>query len=164
MAAPARKPLADRGEALQHHIGNVAVLREIGAALLGDGVALLGAIALGGDVACLLEEGQRGIDHAWARAVPAARLLFDQLDQLIAVSRLLGDQGKREQLEVALREHAADAEPVAAAARPRTPTRTSPSVPAKSACGPSATAIIALMFKTIHFCLLYDKCYIERYS
>ncbi|WP_254063467.1 hypothetical protein [Rhodanobacter sp. L36] len=41
--------------------------------------------------------------------------VFDDLDQLIAVTRLLLDQRKQQQLEIAVAEHAATATPAAAA-------------------------------------------------
>src|SRR5262249_36603892 len=47
--------------------------------------------------------------------VPAFGLVLQHLDDLIAVSRLLGDQRKREQAKVALRQHAAGAHHVVAA-------------------------------------------------
>ena len=84
-------------------------------ALVGDGVELLGALGLGGDVADLFEVGQRRIDHAGARRIPTGGLLLKHLDDLVAVARLLGDQRQRQQAHVALRQHLAGADEVAAA-------------------------------------------------
>src|SRR5262245_5897827 len=112
----ARRALADRGQALEHGIDEIAVLVEVGTALAGDGVELLRALDFGGDIARLLEIGQRGIDDAGARRVPARRLLLQHLDDLVAVARLLRDQRERDQPQVALRQHAPGAHHVAAAA------------------------------------------------
>ena len=73
-AAHARPPLADEGKPLEHGVDEVAVLLEMGAALVGDGVALLGAFDLSGDVARILEIGQRRINDAGARRIPAGGL------------------------------------------------------------------------------------------
>src|SRR5262249_17985716 len=76
-AAHARNALADEGKPLEHRVDEVAVLVEMGAALLGDGVELLGALGLGGDVTGLFEIGQRRINDAGARRVPARGLVFE---------------------------------------------------------------------------------------
>src|SRR5262249_38753677 len=72
---------------------------EVSRALRGYCVELLAAVAgCDGGMAELLEHGERGIDHAGARAVRAAELVFDCLDELVAVPRLLRDQLQDEQL------------------------------------------------------------------
>ena len=72
----------------------------------------------GGDQAHVLEQGQGRIDDAGAGAIGPAETLLDGLDQLVAVTRLLGDQAEQNPAQVALlKEPAAPAErPVAAAA------------------------------------------------
>src|SRR5262249_47001714 len=96
-------------------VDEVAVVGEMGAALVGDGVELLGALGLAGHVAGLLEIGERGIDDAGTGRIPAGGLVLQNLDDLVAVARLLGDQGEREQPQVALRQHAAGPHHVAPA-------------------------------------------------
>src|SRR3984893_16452739 len=141
-AAHARTPLADEGKPLEHRVDEVAVLLEMGAALLGDGVALLGALDLGGEVARLLEIGQRRIDDARARRVPAGGLVFEHLDDLVAVARLLGDQRERDQAQVALRQHAPGAHHIAAAVTSG-PAMTGAEMPAPTATAapPSTTTM-----------------------
>src|SRR5262249_61198124 len=112
-AAHARAGLADEGKPLEHGVDEVAVLLEMGAALVGDGVALLGALDLGGDVAGLFEIRQRRINDAGARRVPAGGLVFEHLDDLVAVARLLGHQRERDPAQVAPCPHAPGTPPVA---------------------------------------------------
>src|SRR5262249_53502328 len=113
--AHARDLLADRGEPREHGVDESAVLHEMGAAFLGDSVELLGALALGGDMARFLEIGVGGIEDAGARRMPARGLVLEHLDDLVAVARLLGDQRERDQPQVALGQHAAGAHHVVAA-------------------------------------------------
>src|SRR5262245_45720548 len=113
-AAHARNALADEGKPLEHRVDEVAVLVEMSAAFVGDGVELLGTLGLSGDVTRLLEIGQRRINDAGARRIPAGGLVFEHLDDLVAVARLLGDQRERDQAQVALRQHAPGAHPIAA--------------------------------------------------
>src|SRR3569833_3515000 len=77
------------------------------AAFLGDGVELLGALELRGEVTDLFEIGQRRIDDARARRVPVGGLFLERFDDVVAVARLLVDQCQRDQAQVALRQHAA---------------------------------------------------------
>src|SRR5262249_36566798 len=114
-AADALRPLADGGEALEHGVDDVAVLVEMGAALGGGGGELLGALGLRGDVDGLFQIGHARIDHARARRIPARGLVLEQLDDLVAVPRLLGDQRQRDQPQVALRQHPPGAQHVAVA-------------------------------------------------
>src|ERR1700730_7965132 len=140
--ADARALLADEGKPLEHRVDEVAVLLEMGAALLGDGVALLGALDLGGEVARLLEISQRRIDDARARRVPAGGPVFQHLDDLVAVARLLGDQRERDQAQVALRQHAPGAHHIAAAVTSG-PAMTGAEMPAPTATAapPSTTTM-----------------------
>src|SRR5262249_33919726 len=151
-AAPARELFADRFEPFEHHVGDVAVFLEISAAFFGDGVALLRALGVGGDVASLFEEGQRRINGACAWAVSAACLLLHDLDQLVAVARLLGDQREREQLQVALGEHTAEAGPAAPAAlRSGTPSGSSAETAKAPLPGPYPTAAPFMMSHAMPF-------------
>jgi hypothetical protein len=61
------------------------------------------------------------------------------------VARLLGDQRKREQLEVSLGEHTADAKPIPAAASAPTEAGAFARVTAKSPRGPHTSARAAVM-------------------
>ncbi len=83
------------------------------------------ARALGGvgpDVAELLEQGQRRVDHPGARAVEPAEFLLDRLDQLVAMTRLLGDQAEQHIAQIAVVEEAP--EPAAAASAMAVPGET----------------------------------------
>src|SRR5215831_2087502 len=159
-AAHARNPLADEGQPLEHRVDEVAVLVEMGAALVGDGVALLGALDLGGDVAGLFEIGQRRIDDAGARRVPAGGLVFEHLDDLVAVARLLGDQRKRDQAQVALRQHAPGAHHIAAAVT------SAPAVAGAELPAPTAAAapLPTAMSHAEHVGFLGCLRYIARYT
>ena len=68
LGAPAHPghALAHGAEPFQHGVDEVAVLLEMRAPLGGDGVEPLGALGLGGEVAHLLEIGERRIDDARA--------------------------------------------------------------------------------------------------
>src|SRR5262249_30128481 len=113
--AHARHSLADQGKPLEHRVDEVAVLVEMGAAFVGDGVELLGALGLGGDVTGLFEIGQRRVNDAGAPRVTTGRPGFRERDDLVAVARLLGDQRERDQAQIALRQHAPGAHHIAAA-------------------------------------------------
>src|SRR5262245_55941119 len=161
----ARRALADRGQALEHGIDEIAVLVEVGTALRGDGVELLRALDFGGDVARLLEIGEGGIDDARARRVPARRILLQHLDDLVAVARLLQDERERDPPQVALRQHAPGAHHVATAEA------VAPSAPAMAGMPAPAAARrpLTLEWRTTgmshaeHVGLLCLKRYIVRY-
>ena len=102
---------------LEHDVDQLTIGLQIGAAFVGDGVELFRAFGCSGDVARFLQIGQRRIDDAGARRVPVRRFLFEQLDDLIAVARRLGDQRQREKAKVALRQHPPRAHEVFAACR-----------------------------------------------
>src|SRR5262245_32341871 len=125
--------LADGSETLEHRIDEVAIGVEIGAAFVGDGVELLGALGLRGDVACLFEISQRRVNYAGARRIPAGGLLFEHLDDLVAVARLLGDQRECDQAQVALRQHAPGAHhlaiPTMTSAAPAVAVTSTPATP-----------------------------------
>src|SRR5262249_5441268 len=114
-ATHARDALADEGKPLEHRVDEVAVFVEMGAALVGDGVELLGALGLGGDVTGLFEIGQRRINDARAPRVTAPRISLQQLDDLVAAARLPGDQRGPDQRQAAFRHHAPGAHHVPAA-------------------------------------------------
>src|SRR5690606_13673726 len=61
---------------------------------------------LGADQVLFLEHGQRRIDGARTRRVGAGKALFHRADQVVAVPRLLADEGEQKQPEVAMAEHA----------------------------------------------------------
>ncbi|MNL26085.1 hypothetical protein D3C87_1475950 [compost metagenome] len=96
-----------------HVLEPLAVLGQVGAARIGQFVALL--VAFGDDrgVAEVLEEGQRGIDHARARLVEAAGAGLQRLDQFVAVRRLFLEQRQQQQLQVFRAELAAPAPAIA---------------------------------------------------
>src|SRR6185503_5673972 len=109
----------------------LAVVVEVGPALVGDGVEPLVGLGGRGHEVGFLEVGQGGVDDAGARRIEAAGPLLQRLDEVVAVARLLLDQIERDEAQIARGEHAADAEivaeaapvaPAAAAAAPATPT------------------------------------------
>src|SRR5688572_5553304 len=67
-------------------------------------VALLGLRAR---VAEILQQRQRGIHRAGARAVGAGEAVLQLLDDLVAVTRLLGQEAEDDVLQVAMAEHPA---------------------------------------------------------
>ena len=96
-AAPAIYALAQRAQPLKHNVDQFAIAFQVSATFVGDGVELLRAFRRSGDVTGFLEKGQRRIDDAGARRIPLGGLFLDQLDDLIAVARLLFDQCERDQ-------------------------------------------------------------------
>src|SRR5262249_28279192 len=128
----------------------VAVRLEVCAALLGDGVEPLRAFGLRGDVADLFQVGQRRIDDAGARAVPVRGLFLEQLDDFVAVPRLLGDECERDELQVALGEHPPAphrlAPAHAVAAPPARPAEETPPAPA-----PGAAAFVGFVSHSVHW-------------
>src|SRR5258708_20503916 len=62
-----------------------------------------------------LQVGQRGVNDAGAWAVPVAGFLLKQLDDFVAVARLLGDQRQRDEAKIALRQDAFGAQNVVGA-------------------------------------------------
>jgi len=142
MLADACRFLADGGEALEHRIDEVAVLFEMRAARVGDGAELFCTLGLRRDVARLFQIGECRIDDARARRIPARGALFEQLDDLVAVAWLLGDQRERDQAEVALRQHAPGTHHVAAAMSPAEPA-TEVTAPAPSSGCPVALAAMS---------------------
>src|SRR5262249_23140064 len=159
-AAHARNPLADEGQPLEHRVDEVAVLVEMSAAFVGDGVELLGALGLGGDVTSLFQIGQRRINDAGARRVPAGGLVFEHLDDLVTVARLLGDQRKRDQAQIALRQHAPGAHHIAAAVT-STPAVAGAKLPAPAA---AAAPSPPTMSHAEHVGLRCQLRYIVRYT
>ena len=138
----------DGGEAFHHRIDESLVLFEVGAAFVGDRVELLCAIRLRGDVAGLFEEGQRRIDHAGAWRIPARGFLLQHLDDLVAVARLLRDQGERDQANVALRQHAAGAAHVVAVAAAARTSKTPAAKAASAGMAAKAASAGAVFFVT----------------
>src|SRR5262249_40101805 len=61
---------------------------------------------LGAHIPKLLKQGQGRVNYAGARAVRATELLFDRLDQLVAVARLFGNQMQQHVTQIAVVEEA----------------------------------------------------------
>ena len=93
---PAADAFAERSQTVEDDIGEIAVLLEIGAAVVGDRVKPRG---VGGrsQIARFRKIGQRRIDDAGSWRVPVGRLLLDQLDDFVAVTGRLGDERERNQ-------------------------------------------------------------------
>ena len=84
---------------------------------VGEGVDLAAGLRGGGlDQALVLEQLQGGVDRAGARRPLAAAALRDHLDDLVAVHRLLGEQGEDRGAHVAAARAPARAEAGAAGA------------------------------------------------
>ena len=94
----ARSPMAARRSSTASARSRFSL--EMGAPFIGDRVELLGAVGLRRQVADVLQIGQRRVDDARARAVPAGGLLLDHHDDLVAVPRLLRDQGEDDEAQV----------------------------------------------------------------
>src|ERR1700680_1519695 len=91
---------ADVFELAEHRIGSLLVVPEVCAPRVGDAVELLRAFGGDARVTHLLEPGERRVDHAGARAVEAARALFERLDELVAMTRPSGQQSQQHQLQI----------------------------------------------------------------
>src|SRR5882672_6992285 len=119
-APPAVHAFAQRGQAVEHSVDNVAIGFKPGAAFVGNSIKLLAAFGRSGDVPSLLQVGQRWVDDAAAWTVPVAGFLLKQFDDFVAVARLLGDQRQRDEAKVALCQYALGAQNVVGAhsARP----------------------------------------------
>ncbi|SBV36867.1 hypothetical protein STPYR_11797 [uncultured Stenotrophomonas sp.] len=102
-------------------IDHFAVGVDLFAAGVGDRIALAAAVVFGGDQAHVLQQCQRRVDHAGAGCIGAVEQLADQLDQLVAVARLLFDQCQQQQAQVAAAQWPARAAIAAAAPASATP-------------------------------------------
>src|SRR5215469_11544606 len=93
---PAVDTFAERSQAGEDGLGGIAVLLEIGAAVIGDCVKPW-RLGSRGRIARFRKTGQRRIDDARSRRVPIRRLLLDQLDDLVAATGRLGDERECDQ-------------------------------------------------------------------
>ena len=93
---PAADAFAERSQAVEDDIGEIAVLLEIGAAVVGDREKPRG-VGGRGQIARFLKIGQRRIEDAGSWRVPVGRLRLDQLDDLVAATGRLGDERERNQ-------------------------------------------------------------------
>src|SRR5690606_19236202 len=94
-------------------LDGLAVVGEVAPSVIGDGIELLVAVRLRGDVARLFKPGQRRIDDSRAGRIEALRLLIDGLDDVVAVTGLLLDEVERDEAQVAAGEHPTDTEAAA---------------------------------------------------
>ena len=90
----------DHGHRVQDGFRGRVMGGEVGSARRRYMVELSRALLRGVRVADLFKESQRGVDHAWARAIEAVRALFDRLDKLIAMVRALCEERQDEKLKV----------------------------------------------------------------
>src|SRR5262245_11213423 len=74
--AHAHRPFADGSKPLERGVDEVPILVKINAALVGNGIEFLAILSPDGDVTGPFEIGQRRIDDAGARRVPAGGLAF----------------------------------------------------------------------------------------
>src|SRR5687768_17561744 len=133
-------PTKEAGPKLRHPLEDVVdgrlVLGQMRPAGVGDLIDLLPAFLLARDRESEVDEHrERRIDGARARGVGPREAVFELLDDLVAVTRLLFQQLQNHVLEIALLEHAATAStarPVGAMVRPRTRIR-----PGRSRTSPS---------------------------
>jgi hypothetical protein len=81
-----------------------------GTSRIRNGVQLAPTLRGGhGDVAEVLEHGERRVNHAGARHVGAAQAVLDGLDYLVAVARPFGDERENNEAKLAVIEHAGPA-------------------------------------------------------
>src|SRR3569832_314430 len=100
--------LAKRGEPRDQRRHQVPVALKLLRSPLGHGELLARALDLAFlDQAHIVEHGEGGIDHARARGVGAAGQAFDLADQVIAVTRFVGDQLQQHEPQLAAVKHAA---------------------------------------------------------
>src|SRR5262249_4005006 len=109
---PTVDAFAECAQPVEHSVDNLAIGIEIDTAFVGDRVKLLRPFSRSRDVAGFLQISERRIDDAGAGAVPVGGLLFEQLDDFIAVAGGLGDQRQRDETQVALGQHTFGAHPV----------------------------------------------------
>src|SRR5262249_42925002 len=103
------------------------------------------------DVARLFEIGEGRIHDAGRRRVPTRGLLLQHLDDLVAVARLLRDQGERDQPQIAGREHAAGADHVAAATHAVASAKAEAAMASPgAAAGPTLLAVGVMMSHAKH--------------
>ena len=96
--------------------------------------------------------------------VPALGLVLQHLDDLVAVARLLGDQGERQQAKVALRQHAAGAHHVAAVAAHAVASAAVMAVmPAEAAVAADRVAVFAMRSEMPHSKHLKFLLWVLRY-
>jgi len=110
--------LAEKIELGPHHVGTVAVRFDVGPSLGRQGITLAITLHRHRRVPDLLEIGQGRIDHPRARRVETIRASLEELDELIAVTRRLGQQRDEQQLKIIGTEFPAAREIVSAAAEP----------------------------------------------
>ena len=133
-------PVALRGQSPEAALEFGELLRigpSLGAAFGGGLESLAGAVAGdGGDQASLFHVDQRGVDHARARRIVAARKRLDLADQFIAVARRLDDQGEQQSLQFGLIE-----QPLATTAAARTVRTTASAATFKAATEAAGKAL-----------------------
>src|SRR4029077_2162006 len=153
MPPPTVDALAECAQPIKNGVDNLAIGIEISAAFLGDGVELLRAFGGSGDIAGFLQIGQGRIDDAGAGAVPVRGLLFEQLDDLVAVARGLRDQRQRNEAQVALGQHALCAHPVLGVAAAKVPFAATAETEAAAvaAGGPFPAVSVVMSMMSIHF-------------
>src|SRR6478609_8490021 len=98
--------LREVGDARKDVIDQRLIIREMRPPLVRDLVDLLPALlGPGASVSQILEHRERRINRSRARRVHPAKTLFDFLDDLVAVARLLVEKTENYELEVPLVEH-----------------------------------------------------------
>src|SRR5262249_18001943 len=139
----------DELELAEHRVRDIAILVEVGAPGVRDAIELL--CALGGDarVADFFEPGECGIDHPRAPAVKAAPALLQRLAELVTVTRLLFEQSKQHQLQIARSQTASGAECAATHTHTSRESRRkrpeTPSVPTRKVVTPAARVFVIPM-------------------
>ena len=114
MARPTRgrvesAALGGLGHAAEDGVDAGAVLLQRLAARVGGLEELAPGLAGGrADEALVFQQGQGRIDHAGRGPIGAAGAVFQLLDQLVAVARLLGEQGQDDEAKVAVLQEPAD--------------------------------------------------------
>ena len=132
-----------------------SVLLEESATCIGHLIELFGAaLGFSDDIILLFEQRQRRIDRPGARSIGAAEFLLDGADQVIAVARLLGDEGQENQPQVAVAEHPPAPSPEAAPAEAlflvMGPTPAAPAPARRAIMPPFTVAPMILMMTSKH--------------
>src|SRR5262249_40793705 len=96
-------------DSLDDLVEDVAVLLEVLLSLRRDVVHLLAIGIHRADVALVFEELERGVHGAGGGSVVTAHFLFESLDDLVTVPRLLLDESENHELHFTLAEHLASA-------------------------------------------------------
>ena len=96
---------AEAGELIQSFFDARAILVQLCRAGFGDLVKFFRAFRFRSGVSGFFQIGERRINHAGTGRIHSAGVLFDLLDDLVAVARFLTEQSQDDQLKISGGEH-----------------------------------------------------------